>query len=571
MKTQIVRLIDFDVSQNKASHHSTSGQKKKTVSGFTQGYVAPEIVNHLYESIRGIESSFNPWKADVYSWGIMVLVLLRGVTTTILYNNSFDKWKIYEQDHNKEIANLINNINFPNDEEITQKMKTILQYCLAFKPENRVSFSTLNSILNNINQHSVYSILDILKKALKEPLNQTQPKVPTPLIQPMTLPNPSPPKDESKIWKETASQQAKQIQNLQGENQRLKGDISNLTSQNKDLSHQVQTLTSRNNQYEITIKENENMINQLLNDNNGGPSKSEIESQAHEKDEELNKIRKELKELKDKDQKIINDLKNKANSLENQLSKVRNATSGADEKLEKIYHETLQTIEKHKSNIQLQEVEDVPKVIDSLLSKITLLSLIAVLSTDSIKGHCVICGEDQNYSDMLKCVSESKFISSPTKKILNANKGSWSFLNAGISKNDAKAIVALLKVNESITCVDLSFNNNVDDDIGEAFEKAIKEHPSLREFYIYQTRISSKKQVEIALIAKTIKNLRQFCLDYQAVSVQEAAIVSVLFNYEMKVGSYNDKGEFLDSKSLAINDGALVFGIRECVLFKNTK
>ena len=187
------------------------------------------------------------------------------------------------------------------------------------------------------------------------------------------------------------------------------------------------------------------------------------------------------------------------------------------------------------------------------------------LAEDTIKGPCIICDADQNYSNMKKCISDSSSITNNTKKVLNSNRGSWSFLNSNVSKFDAKAIVSLLKVNDSIRMIDLSFNQNVDNDIGIMFEKVIKDHPSLKEFYLHMTKISTKKQFEIALTAKSLKNLRQFSLDYESISNEKAMLCSALLNYTFTTGYFNDKGVFQDSKVISLGNLNLIIGIKECV------
>ena len=171
-----------------------------------------------------------------------------------------------------------------------------------------------------------------------------------------------------------------------------------------------------------------------------------------------------------------------------------------------------------------------------------------------VKGRCYLCGKEEDYSNMFKCTMNSLSLSYDIKKIIGSSKEMWIFNDSNIAKIDAMAILSLVKVNTIIECLDFSYNKSVDDEVGQMLMESLKNHPSLKEFYAYHTRISGRIQEKIALTSNEIPHLQQFGLDFICISSKTASILVHERGFELRVGEYNEEGEFITSQQNSGNE-----------------
>ena len=160
-----LKIIDFNISQIGGLGCSTGSISKKEIKGYTLGYVSPEIYNKVQNITRGsglrhLCEGIDCWISDIYSWGMLFLLLLKGVKNESELRD-LDVCKINEE-HHKFILSKIWSIHVQNP-QLKEKVKFILYSCLQFQPEKRVCLKVLDDIMKNIEKYS----LDIIKKKIE--------------------------------------------------------------------------------------------------------------------------------------------------------------------------------------------------------------------------------------------------------------------------------------------------------------------------------------------------------------------------------------------------------------------
>ena len=160
----LFRVIDYDVSQD-AGYGKTRTMKDSTnMLGYTEGYVAPEVKAFIKKQVNKELKPWdciNIWKGDIYSCGILGLLLGGAIKDDQTLKN-LDGFKDTLNNH-ENIIKLIDKINV-NDSLLTAKMKCILEACLDFDPERRLSFKHLNDLMKIVNLKS----LDEIKKSIQK-------------------------------------------------------------------------------------------------------------------------------------------------------------------------------------------------------------------------------------------------------------------------------------------------------------------------------------------------------------------------------------------------------------------
>ena len=161
-----LKIIDFNISQIGGLGRSTGAIIKKEIRGYTHGYMSPEIYNVVNNLSPGSEfrkscEGIDCWLSDIYSWGILFLLLLKGVKNEAELAE-LDACKNNKKEH-KKIVNRIENIQI-NDFQIKQKVIFILKKCLKFDPKKRINLKLLDEIMKNIENYS----LDIIKEKIKK-------------------------------------------------------------------------------------------------------------------------------------------------------------------------------------------------------------------------------------------------------------------------------------------------------------------------------------------------------------------------------------------------------------------
>ena len=121
-----LRIIDYDISLQSDFDKSNPLFGIKSMLGATIGYAAPEALDFFLRQQCGKLNpgeTIDPWKADVYSSGIMGLFLLGAIKDANIIKN-LDKYKNDPSSH-LFIINLIKNIECENS-QIKAKMELLL-------------------------------------------------------------------------------------------------------------------------------------------------------------------------------------------------------------------------------------------------------------------------------------------------------------------------------------------------------------------------------------------------------------------------------------------------------------
>ena len=174
-----LRIVDYDVSQTIAMNYKIILKKSTVILGISKGFCSPEALRIFTKQIGSddfTESSINPSRSDVYSWGILGLLLMNGLDEGSL--PSLDKWKKDEKLH-KNLTDMIDNIKL-KDKTLLQKMKAILGSCLNFFPEKRIRFKEISRIMKNLDLMSlneIQEIVDIADKGISTSIDKETEKV----------------------------------------------------------------------------------------------------------------------------------------------------------------------------------------------------------------------------------------------------------------------------------------------------------------------------------------------------------------------------------------------------------
>ena len=110
--------------------------------------MAPEAIKFIQRqqnNLLGPDEKINPYKADIYSCGILGLILL-GVILTPENLEVFDNLKNNEKDH-QTIIDMANQIKFEDNQIMQEKMKFIIQLCIDYDPVKRPNFIQLSGML----------------------------------------------------------------------------------------------------------------------------------------------------------------------------------------------------------------------------------------------------------------------------------------------------------------------------------------------------------------------------------------------------------------------------------------
>ena len=198
-KSDKLKLVAFDISCNTRAYNTGFVFRVNEVREYSIGYASPEVVSK-YEHLRNIYKkhqyrnedemkekeennnekkekvkipefkTLSPWKSDIYSCGIIALLLSSAISLDEIY--SLDVLKENENIH-KGIESFVEKSiwedeNGPN-EVLTKKMKLIIKQCISFKPENRINFHVLRHLIKTINKSSIEEINQYLSDYFKSP------------------------------------------------------------------------------------------------------------------------------------------------------------------------------------------------------------------------------------------------------------------------------------------------------------------------------------------------------------------------------------------------------------------
>ena len=359
-----IRMIDFDIAQDKNMKLETI-KTLQIPKGFSYGYIAPEIYSYLNNKKLGIkkQNEYDPWKADIYSWGIMIMALLKGIAINEL-NVFLDQWKSNEIDHANNILSKINNIKFPNNIKITENMKIILNNCLSYNPEKRMTFKKLNELLLNIQTMDKDSLEQDIKNSNSNSFQDV---------------------------------------NLIEKNSKHSDEINQLVEQNKILAKRCTELEAQN--YESTCKINNLLKIQELNFNKESQSNNMNNSNLTEINvNTILNIPKWNNKKKDEISKNakFQDQENEIHKLE--LIKMKEELNKTTIRISDTFSQTLNQLEKNGIHIKIQNFDDFPKIVDEIIRQCPPKDKLLKIQNNDIKGVCSICNKFENYASMLQCI-----------------------------------------------------------------------------------------------------------------------------------------------------------------------
>ena len=281
-----LRIIDFGISQKGGALTVKTQKFLTTILGFSRGYVSPEVLDFIKRKENKLlkpGEEINPWKADVYSCGILGLLLF-GALKEDPYS-TFSQLDSYKEDiiNHSYIENLIKNIKCEN-QEITTKIKYLIGICLQYDPLKRLSFKEINETLERIIEYPNEDIMN-LKTKVEEIL---------------------------KMKNESRDQLMKKIQKLE----------RNLELEEKKNETLLNILKEKNQSLELQMRENEDLKKKLYEEQkNNNSNLSEI----------LNRIKKEIN--------ITQSLKEKNFSLENKIKELSKFNFLVKNKIEELKKE----------------------------------------------------------------------------------------------------------------------------------------------------------------------------------------------------------------------------------------
>ena len=148
-----LRIIDYGVSKLGSYYSKSANKTINQISGYTNGFVPPEVYKAIEEAIKNNTDSslpkILPWKADIYSCGIVGLCISGALNLFDIANiTDLDTYKENETKHQK-IIDKCNKIDC-NDPLLTQKMQFVLKVCLSYDPKQRINFSQFDNIMKKI-------------------------------------------------------------------------------------------------------------------------------------------------------------------------------------------------------------------------------------------------------------------------------------------------------------------------------------------------------------------------------------------------------------------------------------
>ena len=146
-----IRIIDFNVSQEGGFGVSVTIKDTNKMLGCTNGYVSPEVYNNFFIPQNNIDRKLiiDPWKSDVYSWGILCLILFRKTGNSDASNKELDKFKVDKIKHSA-ILGYVDSISIQNNKALEEKIQMLLNVCLNYDAGERIYFKTVNQIMEQI-------------------------------------------------------------------------------------------------------------------------------------------------------------------------------------------------------------------------------------------------------------------------------------------------------------------------------------------------------------------------------------------------------------------------------------
>ena len=228
----LVKVIDFDIGMNQSVTCKTDSTMG--VRGISHLYAAPEYIVHLADPASNAKfERVNPWKGQIYSMGIVMLVLMQIVPQKI--NSVFIQMiKTSMPGNYIELINKLKGIANESNDSLQKNIIYLTMLCLSYEPKERPSAFELDILLQNLPTKNEESI-----KIEYEKLIQGRPK--------------------------TKSQLNSEIEELNGQISKIKEEhlikINELNHEKKALFDNMNELHSK---LELTTKSKEESDKQLI-------------------------------------------------------------------------------------------------------------------------------------------------------------------------------------------------------------------------------------------------------------------------------------------------------------------
>ena len=147
------KFIDFE--KGIIMNENQSIVSCSSIKGLTRSHAAPEILEILDDELDDDASLYNPFKADVFSMGIVILEMMGCLITTIktLRNQNFEKFNPYME------------LDYP-------KLLPVVRKMLEINPEERLEFKEISKLLSEIPKsppdENEIDVMKILKEKRKK-------------------------------------------------------------------------------------------------------------------------------------------------------------------------------------------------------------------------------------------------------------------------------------------------------------------------------------------------------------------------------------------------------------------
>ena len=435
-----LRVIDYDISQATGFAASTTLTGIQRILGFTDGFVSPEALDFAkrqkLNSLKAGEN-INPWKADIYSCGVLGLCLTRAIKDNG-FLQTLDKYKENANDH-KNISDLISKVECL-DAEKTKKMKRILESCLDYQPSKRLSFKQLNEVMNSfdklnyeqVKEYLEKSILvkDLTKQELKKKNEELEAKI--------------------KIMEEIQIQNELEITKLKKHKELIVAEYNNKLEEKKRLN---ETISQLQNELQKIKEERHNMLQWLASKKILNPNESNLMNTIEQVISNLEMSN--IKERQTYDSEKLNLLAQLEKTMKkyNQKIQVPKDINQIPQMVEDILNEL------HMNKMKKENNEKSPQIKEKKMEKISKISEVKKMSSSISKETKKEKSENngnikfKNYEDAYQIILNEGKVRKEIMEYVNNNAYSW-YLEAANQKEAKKEeiiiLMELVKLSNSI-------------------------------------------------------------------------------------------------------------------------
>ena len=388
-------MIDFYIGTNQSVTCKTD--KGMGLQGHTPFYSSPEIMNLKDpENYTGSEE-ISPFKAQMYSVGVLVLESMDFFTKFVISEGLFGKYKVSIDKYNDFEKKIKEFVAMNNSDLLMINLIEVCANCIAYNPSKRPTAYELQSVLKNLSLKNPLIISQEflnLQQIRQKSRQETKVKL-------ISL--------EAKIkeCEKTIKEKSNELEEINN----LKSKISSCRLEKTSLEKEVVKLQEENKSYESKISE----LNKEITDN------SENEKLARNSQHEIEMQEKQLNELQLSNANLIkvNEEKVKQiNSLKNSLSENHNKIASLEQE------QSVSNIEYNSMNKELKEklevIEKISKDKDTLNIKIDSLSNEKKQLEEKYNELFMILGENFEEAKS-RIIPENSYMSPEQKEQLSAN------------------------------------------------------------------------------------------------------------------------------------------------------